>query len=437
MINTNFRTLATTGITTLCVTVAGLFSGILAGTAPARASMPSPAGTLTTPAQARIGPAVSSPAVSSPAVSSPGVSNPAVSNTAAHNNALYGVSCTKWTQCLAVGTRAAGSATSFRPLSEQWNGRRWKVIPMPWPGERPESLITAISCHSAGRCVATGYHYGDSGQGYAPLAEQWNGKSWHIIEFLSPATTPQAFLNDVSCQAFAGCLAVGGSTGQNGQGKAIAERWTGGRWHVARVPQPSGAVATQLVGISCTGRDCVAVGMYVVASGRMLALAERWNGRSWHLLPAASDAGPLSELNEVSCHAATLCMAVGDSDWTQLRPLTELWEHGRWRLVSGGQVAGGTLSGISCPDLRWCSAVGLAGSRPLTEVWSGKRWRVVPAPWAPGRPANELSQLSCRTGSARCVTVGARYRPDSSAGEATLAEWWNGRSWHLMATPNP
>jgi hypothetical protein len=413
MINTNLRMLATTGLTIACVAIAGLSSGAL-GTPSANAVAP-PA--LTAPATARVGPTVSS-----------GL---------AHNNALYGISCIKWTQCQAVGSRAAGAATNFTPLAEQWNGHRWKVLHMPGPGERPEALVTAISCRSADSCVATGYHYSNSGKGYAPLAEAWNGKSWHIIQELNPKTTLSAFLNDVSCQAFAGCLAVGGSTGSNGDGQAIAERWTDGGWHFSKVPQPSGAAATELDGISCTGRDCLAVGMYEVASGRVLALAERWNGKSWHLLPAASSAGSLSELQDVSCHSPTLCMAVGENDWTQLRPLTELWEHGHWRLVSGGRVAGGALSGISCPDVRWCSAVGLAGDRPLTEVWSGKGWRVVPTQWAPGRQANELSQLSCRTGLDRCLTVGARYRPGKSDGEVTLAEWWNGRSWHLMTTPNP
>jgi hypothetical protein len=414
MINTNLRMLATTGVAIACVAIAGLSSGILPGISAATASTPA---TMTAPMTARLA--------------------PAVTDGGAHNNALYGISCIKWTQCVAVGSRASGAATSFRPLAERWDGRSWKVVPMPRPADLSQALATAVSCSSARRCVATGYHYSASGNGYAPLAEYWDGRSWHIIQAINPATTNSAFLNDVSCQAFAGCLAVGGSTGPNGDGKAIAERWTHGRWHFSKVPQPSGAQATELQGISCTGRDCLAVGMYELASERVLALAERWNGRSWHLLPAASGPGSLTELQDVSCHAATLCMAVGENDWTQLRPLTELWEHGRWRHVSGGRVAGGSLSGISCPDLRWCSAVGLVGNRPLTEVWSGKRWRIVPTPWAPGRQANELSQLSCRTGSSRCVTVGARYKPDTSVREATLAEWWNGRSWHLMATPNP
>jgi hypothetical protein len=414
VINTNLRMLATIILTIAGVAIAGLFTGILMGASPARAGTPA---AMTAPATARFGPTVIS-----------GL---------AHNNALYGVSCTRWTQCLAVGSQAAGTATNFHPLAEQWNGHHWKVTPMPGPTTLPQALALAVSCHSARNCVAVGYNYSYSGNQYAPLAELWNGGSWHIIQDLNPATISSVALYDVSCRAFAGCLAVGASGVSTSRSKAFAERRTDGRWHLLRVPQPSGATATALLDISCTGEDCLAVGYYTVAGGRTLALAERWNGSSWHLLPAASGAGSLTELYGVSCNSATLCMAVGENKGTQLRPLTELWEQGRWRLVRGGQVAGGVLSDISCPARRWCSAVGLAGRRPLTEVWSGKRWQVVPAPPAPGHRASALWQISCRTMSARCITVGYQYTPGKSVGKATLAEWWNGRSWRSMTTPNP
>jgi hypothetical protein len=431
MIRTNLRKLATAGSAIACAAIAGLSSGVLPGISPAAASE---SATLTKPAALGTPAALTTPVGLSTLAAH---SAPAVTDAGPHNNALYGISCLKWTQCYAVGSRVAGNAANFRALAEEWNGRRWKVTSMPQPVTESRSLATAISCRSARRCVATGYHYSPSGSGYAPLAEYWNGKSWQIIQVRNPATTNSAFLNDVSCLAAAGCLAVGGSAGTNGDGAAIAERWTDGRWHFSRVPRPSGALATELDGIDCTGRDCVAVGMYEISSGRVLALAERWNGKSWHLLSAANARGTLSELDDVSCYSASLCMAVGESDWSQLRPLSELWENGRWRLVSGARMDGAALSGISCPDRRWCSAVGLDGNRPLTEVWKGRQWRVVPTAWAPGRQANELSQLSCGARTIRCVTVGARYRPGKSIGEATLAEWWNGRSWHLMATPNP
>jgi hypothetical protein len=82
-------------------------------------------------------------------------------------------------------------------------------------------------------------------------------------------------------------------------------------------------------------------------------------------------------------------------------------------------------------------AVGAAGNRSLAEVWYGIDLRVVPTPAAGGLPADQLSELSCRTGNGRCVAVGDRYRPGQVFDDATLAEWWGGRAWHIMTTRNP
>jgi len=413
MITSKCKLLAIGGLTVVAAACT-----IVAGTSAAMASSPA---ALTSP---KVVPALSA-------------MSPATAAGQVHNNALYGISCKKWTQCLAVGSRARGTAVNFRPLSEAWNGRHWKVVPMPGPTSRSRALATAISCKSPSDCVASGYHYSPTEGGYAPLAELWNGKSWHIIQQRSPATTSSSFLNDVSCLAYAGCLAVGGSAGANGNGQAIAERWTAGHWHFLKVPQPASAVATELDGIGCTGKYCMAVGMYEVSGGRVYAMTERWDGNSWNLLPAVSAQAPYTELNAVSCHTASVCMAVGDTDWTQTRPFSELWKNGHWRQVFGSRRAGGALTDVTCPDTNWCLAVGWANRKSLAELWSGKRWRVTTAQWAPGRQANELSQVSCPHGISWCATVGARYQPGQPSGEATLAEWWNGRSLRLMTTAGP
>ncbi len=378
------------------------------------------------------------PAASGPAVSGPAsAGEPAIADRVVLNNALYGVSCTSWQHCVAVGTRAGNAAVAFRPLAELWNGNRWRVVAMPGPAKLTRSQLSQVSCKFRRFCVAVGYHYSAVGKGFALLAEHWNGTRWRIVQSDNPKAVKSAFLNDVSCGISAGCMAVGGSAGRSGEGHAIAEQWVRGRWQVLRVRTPAGAVATELNGISCGGRFCMAVGLYSLASGRVLTLAERWTGTSWQLQKSANARAPLSDLQAVSCDTSSLCMAAGFSDWTRERPITELWTHGRWRLVPGSKPAGGTLSGISCPGPTRCVAVGFAGSKPLTEAWSGKAWRVLRTPRASGRPANELNELSCRTGTVRCITVGARYEPGQVVREATLAEWWDGRSWRVMTTRNP
>jgi hypothetical protein len=202
------------------------------------------------------------------------------------------------------------------------------------------------------------------------------------------------------------------------------------------LPEPAGARASELDSVACTGTHCLAVGLYEDASGRVLALTERWSGGRWHLLPSASTTAPITMLDGVACRTPVFCMAVGETEWVRQRPIAEVWENGRWQFVHGGRLADGTLRGVSCPTTEWCLAVGSVGNRALTERWRGQRWQVLTTPLASAYRANELSTLSCRT-PLRCVTVGLRYEPEQAAKAATLAEWWNGRSWRVMATRNP
>lgn len=360
---------------------------------------------------------------------------PAISGERVRNNALYGVSCITWTRCIAVGTQVAGSEMAFRPLAEQWTGTRWHVMSMPDPVEMPRAVLTKVSCQSRRSCVATGYHYG--GHGYSVLAERWDGRRWRIVQSANRAGMWSAFFNSVGCQPRVGCIAIGGHSSRAGESRALAELWTNGRWRVLRAHWPAGARAAELNGISCASGSCVAVGLYQASSGQVLTLAERWTGRFWMLEHPVSARAPVSTLNDISCATARLCMAVGDSQWNRQFPLAELWRDGSWHQVPGAKVADGTLNGVSCQRRTWCMAVGAMGTRPLTEAWYGQRWLVRGTPTAGGRPADQLSQLSCRTGNDRCVTVGVRYAPDQSAGDVTLAEFWTGGAWHLMMTRNP
>ena len=358
---------------------------------------------------------------------------PAITAQRVGTDALYGVSCVAWTRCVAVGTRLAGTS-SLRPLAEQWTGSRWQIAAVPGPAKMPKAILASVSCQSRDNCVAVGYHFG---QRYALLAEAWNGRQWRIIRSANPAGSFSAFFNGVACQPRIGCLAVGGHSGRTGSGHALAERWVSGHWQALRLRSPAGAQATELNGISCDAGACMAVGEYLDANGRGWTLAERWNGKSWQLLHSVSVRAPLSVLYNVSCETAHVCMAVGGSQWTRQYPLAEIWQNGRWQRVFGGKVTGGMLNGVSCAVKSGCMAAGTRGSKPLTEAWYGKNWQVTQTPKASRGLTGALSDLSCRTGKGRCVTVGARFAPASPSAQTTLAEWWGGKTWRLMTTRNP
>ena len=64
-----------------------------------------------------------------------------------------GVSCVSAARCTVVGFGGA------RWQWEEWNGRAWSVEPMPTPAVSGEEGLHAVSCLSAGGCVAVGGPY--------------------------------------------------------------------------------------------------------------------------------------------------------------------------------------------------------------------------------------------------------------------------------------
>ena len=265
---------------------------------------------------------------------------------------------------------------------------------------------------------------------------QWNGARWQVIQSRNPGHAASAFLNGVSCTRRAGCLAVGSTTTRSGNTHALAEKWARGHWRTLSVPRPARGHATDLNGVSCAGGTCMAAGQYTGARGRLLALTARWNGRAWRVLRAASAPGAsYSVLQDVSCRAASACLAVGYAGGNSQHQLTEIWPGRDWRLTAGRKLAGAQLDGLSCLARTGCVAVGSVGSKPLSESWTGSSWRVMRTARPRHLAGDALNQVSCRD--RICVSVGYRYQPGQLTGQSTLAELWNGRRWQVLTTRNP
>jgi hypothetical protein len=130
-------------------------------------------------------------------------------------------------------------------------------------------------------------------------------------------------------------------------------------------------------------------------------LAERW-------VPLRLPAPPGSHgtvLNGVSCPSARSCMAVGDyftNAGTKSATMALRWSRGGWELQrtpSYGRGLGSFLTGVSCPAMRLCIAVGShavsdLGQQPIAERWDGRRWVADPVP-CPRGAESYLSAVSC------------------------------------------
>lgn len=177
---------------------------------------------------------------------------------------------------MAVGLKV--TPTGSGTLAEQWAGGRWRVLPTPNPAGMSQSWLLAVSCVSEAACVAVGNAMSQSGLTSTEFAEQWNGRRWHLIPPRTPPGTQPGGLFAIWCQARRGCLAMGYDIDKANNPQPLAERWTGSRWLLLPGLTPSFLPD----GVSCAGSTCMAVGgVAQPRTGHEVPLAERWNGRRW------------------------------------------------------------------------------------------------------------------------------------------------------------
>jgi hypothetical protein len=358
---------------------------------------------------------------------------------------LSAVACTSEAACSTVGSYAQTGKTAGVPLAEAWNGASWSLQATPTrAGAAFASLFHAVSCPSAGTCVAVGQHSNRVGVGVT-LAEAWNGTSWHVQYTPSPAGTIGSQFKGVSCVSPRACSAVGNYATQSGSNMALAEGWNGTRWRIQATPLPAGAATSSLGGVSCTSAsNCVAVGSYNTSTGSPLPFADRWNGTSWSVQPMAAPVGTTYiTLTGVSCTSASHCVAVGGyGARTGLLTLAEVWNGTSWHVQQTPNPVNGQgpqFSGVSCTSASACTAVGsYSGPRieqTLAERWDGTNWSLQPTPNQPGAARNELDGVSC-TSASTCTAVGLTALSDGVPPTA-LAMGWDGSGWHIQAVPVP
>jgi hypothetical protein len=271
---------------------------------------------------------------------------------------LNGVACVSATSCTAVGYYTTASSTG-RTLVERWNGTKWSIAPSPNASGSLGSYLNGVSCTKASNCAAVGYSY-DSNATHT-LAERWNGTKWSVVATPNPKGD-EADLLSVSCTSATNCLAVGSFTSTGFVDTPLAERWNGTKWSLVAAPNPKGS-DSYLNAVSCASATyCAAVGSTYPASGPGKTLVERWNGSGWAIVASPNPAGVSeSYLSGVRCTRATACTAVGASASASDKTLVERWNGSAWRLLAGPNPIGATaayLNDVSCVSATACTAVG-------------------------------------------------------------------------------
>jgi hypothetical protein len=354
-------------------------------------------------------------------------------------NALNSVYCRSAGQCQAVGEYTTNS-NSTGPLAEAWNGKGWSVEKTPAP-KAQDSYLYGAFCPSASWCLAVGSSAGTTGTAARPLAERWNGHTWAIASAPSPAGATQSELLGIWCLSTRACAAVG-SASSGIVTTTLAQNWTGSAWSITKTPNRVEPQSSALNGVSCTAADqCMAVGDYANPAGAR-PLAEQWSGKTWSILPTPSPAGTqAASLAGVSCVTADDCVAVGTSfNGTDNVTLAESWNGKTWSIAptpNGPGAQGSFLSAVSCPSAGQCAAVGYyatsAATDTLAETWSSKGWSITKTPNVAGSGYTTLTGVSCPAVN-KCVAVGGYTTAPSPL---AIAETWNGSTWAIKTLPSP
>ena len=362
------------------------------------------------------------------------VSSPNTSPT--QDSSLADVSCASTTDCLSVGSFSLGIPT--QSLVETWNGSAWSIAPSPNVSIPTHNALYGISCTSATFCMAAGSYL--NGSSKQTLVEAWNGSTWSITASPNMSTIQDNQLTSISCTSPTACVAVGDySNGTNGQ--TLVETWDGSAWSIASSPNTSSVQNNQLSGVTCTSpTSCVAVGSYFNGTNGQ-TLVETWNGLVWSITTSPNTSSSQNnQLASVSCTSPTACVAVGSYfNGTNDQTLVATLMGTTWSIAASPNTSplqNNQLTGVSCTSPTDCVTVGSYSNgtttQTLIEIWDGTTWSVSASPNTSANQDNVLASVSC-TSSTVCASVG-HYA--NGAKDQTLVVTWDGATWTMAVSAN-
>lgn len=371
-------------------------------------------------------------------VLAPGAVAPAPSPTSASSSAwrvvpspsppgsatLMSVSATAPGDAWAVGNILNGPQAAIAPLAEHWDGRSWRVVPVPDGPYRWGNRLNAVSAFSADDAWAVGASLGSPNkpvQPLAPLAEHWDGRSWTAVATpKAPAGTQLNVLTGVADLGPGDVWAVGSLSSQVAPyTRTLIEHFDGRAWHIVPSPNP-GTEDDQLWQVAASGPDDVwATGRQSFSIAQTLTLAEHWDGQRWRAVPTPNDltasfvlTGSLAVRSPADAWAG-----VSTSGNTNGQFFAH-WDGKSWHKVTAfaGLQGGAMLNGLAIvsPAEVWFAG-GHDGA--VTGRWDGTRWQLVPTPES-GKVVSLLEAITTVPGGHELIAVG--YQATAGVQHQTL-----------------
>jgi hypothetical protein len=347
-----------------------------------------------------------------------------------------------------LGSTASSLLPPSRPVGSSPSGA-WSVVSSPDPGSSTYASLSAVTCTSPSNCWAVGT-YTAGGSSWHTLAEQYDGTAWAVATIPTPTGATSVTFSAVACTSPSNCWAVGSNQEEGSPSwHTLTERYDGSGWSIVASPDPSGADDSYLVAVACASAgDCWAVGSYDTDSGHY-TLTEQYSGSAWSIVSSPNPSSSGALLTAVACISASDCWAVGSSydlgsglSLPQAFTLAEQYNGTAWSIVSS-PTRGGSISvalpAVACASASDCWAVGSyedssLDEGTLAEEYNGTAWSIVASPNPAGETAVELAGVAC-TGDGDCWSIGSY--DDSGSDEHTLAEYYDGSAWTVVASPTP
>jgi hypothetical protein len=204
---------------------------------------------------------------------------------------LYGVAATSPHDVWTVGevTNGTRSQTNALILHRGRHGRFRPVAPAAVSGTN-----RLFSVASFGRADAWAVGSMATGLVPQPLAEHWDGATWHAVPVPSVDTTRYMVLTGVAGTSGSDVWVVGERTAYDGTMRATALHWDGSAWTVTPTPISTahGPESRLMAVVAVSPRRAYAVGSYFDGVLNR-AMVLRWNGRRWHemLVPRVTGFG--------------------------------------------------------------------------------------------------------------------------------------------------
>jgi hypothetical protein len=297
-------------------------------------------------------------------------------------NALNSVFAASGSEAWAVGLARPLSGQGFAALAEEWNGSAWKIVPTANLGAPvgASEVLNGVSGTGPSDVWAVGEDR--SSAGTQPVAEHWNGSGFTNI---SPSNSEGALLA-VSADSTSDVWAVGKTAGFTTT--PLIEHFNGKSWRLAQSAPESG---NELVAVDALSPTNVwAIGTFTPRRGARRSLIEHFNGSEWSVVLSLPFGTTLSSISAVS---ANDIYAVGSVS-TSREQLIEHWNGSSWSptgpgVPEGPGIKSGALTGVTALSASDVWAVGFGEhfekgfetpvDFQLTEHFNGSKWTVVPS----------------------------------------------------------